>query len=170
MKQKLEGFFEPIEKTLEMLYETNHLENPSEFPFVVTSKLFLAPNGDYLCYDKDQHGISIEQFAEKLLIPPNGMPDESEIHIKFFKDLHIIKVTNNLKSNNRLDYIILSPITEAQLRTIYRTYKDIPDLCITYDIIDNDKPCQSSGRFFETCGNGYRELLADLRKMDYLLN
>ena len=30
-KQKLEGFFEPIEKTLEMIYDANHLENPNEF-------------------------------------------------------------------------------------------------------------------------------------------
>ena len=67
------------------------------------------------------------------------------------------------KPNNRLDYIFLAPLTPAQLRTVYKTYKDIPDLWITYDVVDVDKP-------FSVSGEGHREMIADLRKKNYMPN
>jgi len=85
----------------------------------------------------------------------------SEQYESFFRDLNIIKIVYEPKPNNRLDYIFLTPPTPTQLRTIYRTYKDVPDLRITYDVVDLDKP-------FSVSGEGYREMLEDLRKKNYL--
>ncbi len=165
--------FDPVDEHLERLYKTNCLKNPTEFPLDVPGQpFFLAPNGDYLWYNDEVHDITVDRILTKLPISPNRSlrPSCAEKIISFCRELNIIKVSNNLKSDNRIDYVFFTPINQAQLRAIYRTYKDIPDLWITYDIIDHDKPRESSGAYFETSGEGYRELLTDLRKMDYLLN
>ena len=165
--------FDPIDENLERLSKASVLKNPSELPFDKrTPGSFLLPNGDYVWSNTGPHSDVIIQFIQKLPIPPKKSlrPSGAEVCSSFYKELNVIKVTNDIKPCNKIDYMFTQPVTEAQLRTIYRTYKDIPDLRITYDIVDYDKLSESSGVCFETSGQGYRELLTDLRKMDYLLN
>ena len=162
MTEQITRFYDPVDKTLEKLYKENLLRKPrDEIPFV-NSTFFLAPNGDYL-WMGDAHTTTIQNFASEQSRLPNGSirPLEQGQNMSFYTDLNIIKVTYEPKPNNRLDYIFFTPPTPAQLRTIYKTYKDIPDLWITYDVVDMDKP-------FSYSGEGYRNMLADLRKADYL--
>jgi len=107
------------------------------------------PNGDYW-QNKTGHANTIEDY----LAPNQNYQD-------FLRRNGIIHIHKDRKENNRLDFVILAPITPAQLKTIYRTDKDVPDLWITYDVVDMDKP-------FSVSGEGYREMIADLREKNYL--
>ena len=142
-------FFDPVEETLEKIYKDNVLEKKDELPLDDSSGLYLMPNGDYW-QNKTGHANTIEDY----LTPNQNYQD-------FLRRNGIIHIHKDRKENNRLDFVILAPITPAQLRTIYRTDKDVPDLWITYDVVDMDKP-------FSVSGEGYREMLADLRKKNYL--
>jgi len=139
-------------QTLEKIYKDNIIQKKDELPLDLKfPALFLMPNGDY--WQKETgHINSIEDY----LGPNQDYPD-------FLRKNGIIHVSNYLKENNRLHLVILSPISQAQLKTIYKTYKDIPDLWITYDVVDLDKP-------FSVSGEGYREMIADLRKKNYISN
>ena len=163
MTEQITRYYDPIEETLEKIYKENRLKNPSEIPILNTQhSFFLAPNGDYLWFGED-HLLMIQTLASIQPHLPNGSmkPIESKQIQSFFIDLKIVKLHYELKPNNRLDFIFQTPLTPAQLKTIYKTYKDTPDLWITYDVVDLDKP-------FSVSGEGYREMIADLRKKNYL--
>ena len=162
MTEQITRYYDPIEETLEKLYKENLLKKPrDEIPFV-NSTFFLAPNGDYLWLG-DAHNTTIQNCVSKQSRLPNGSmrPLEHRQYMSFYTELNIIKINYAPKPNNRLDYIFLTPPTPAQLKTIYRTYKDDPTLWITYDVVDLNKP-------FSVSGEGYREMLADLREKNYL--
>jgi len=157
-------FFDPVDKTLERIQKANILKNPSELPLDLNGNVFfLMPNGNYFWGGDTNHMVTMQRFATDQPRLPNGSmrPVEHGQYIGFYTDLHIIKVMYQPKPNNRIDYICLAPITTAQMRTIYRTQKDVPDLWVTYDIVDNEKPSSLSGE-------GYRDMLRDLRKTNYL--
>lgn len=129
----------------------------------------------------DTHSGTIIKFekkyklVEKLSIPQDCQaPEDAEICSSFYKELNMIKVTNHISYTNTLDYTFVQPATEAQLRTIYRTYKDIPDVRLTYDIVDYGKPHQNPRYPHAYSTNsycrGYREMLTDLRECNYLVN
>jgi len=142
--------YESIEKTLERIYKDNDLEKKDELPLDDPFRsMFLMPNGDYLLA-KVGHTATLLDYLE----PNQNYQD-------FIRKSGLIHMLWDRKDNNRLDFVILSPISKAQLKTVYRTYKDIPDLRITYDVVDLDKP-------FSINGEGYREMLADLREKNYL--
>ena len=150
MTKQITRFFDPIEETLEKIYKDNDLEKKDELPLDDPFRsMFLMPNGDYR-QTKNGHTATILDY-----LGPN------QNYQNFLRKSGIIHVLWAQKENNRLDFVILSPISKAQLKTIYRTTKDIPDLWITYDVVDLDKP-------FSINGEGYREMLADLREKNYL--
>ena len=148
-KTELTRFYDPV--TLEKIYKDNILET-KELPLdSLLQNMYLMPNGDY--WQKlNAHINSIQDYLE----PNQNYQD-------FLCKNKIIHIHRNRLENNRIDFLILAPITAAQLRTIYRTQKDIPDLWITYDIVDLNKP-------FSYSGEGYRNMLRDLRKANYLIN
>ena len=156
-------YFDPVEETLEKLYRVNLIKKPNELPLDINHVFFLMPNGDYLWAGDDTHTDTMQKVAPDQPRLPNGSmrPVNHRQYLAFYTDLNIIKITYQPNPNNKLDYVILAPITPAQLRTIYRTDKDVPDLWITYDIVDLNKP-------FSVSGEGYREMLADLREKNYL--
>ena len=155
-------FFDPVEETLEKLYKNNLLKKPSELPLDIRRVFFLMPNGDFLSMNEN-HDATIERYTTKREYTPNGdvKPMEHFQHTSFFTELNVIHVNYSPKENNRLDLVFLSSPTPAQLRTIYRTYKDVPDLWITYDVVDLNKP-------FSVSGEGYRDMITDLREKNYL--
>jgi len=150
MSEQITRYYDPIEETLEKIYKDNVFEKKDELPLDDSfGAVFLMPNGDYW-QNKDGHMNSIQDY----LGPNQNYQD-------FLCGNGIIHIHMLQNENNRLDFVILSPISQAQLRTIYRTYKDDPTLRITYDVVDLDKP-------FSISGEGYRELIVDLRKKNYM--
>ena len=164
MSKQTVRFYDPVEETLAKLYKENLLEKPNELPLDARQTLLLAPNGNYLRLD-NSHAETMRRFMTKRLLLPNGVlrPLGQEHQDSFYKDLNIIRVGYEPDTYNRLDFVFTKPLTPEQLRTIYKTYKDIPDLWITYDVVDRDKP-------FSVSGEGYREMIADLRKKNYMPN
>lgn len=163
MTEQITRYFDPVDKTLERLYKENILKKPRDELPLISSTVLLAPNGDYLWCGDTSHNETLMRLTTKQLLLPNGnvRPMSSEQYQSFYRDLQIIKVKYMPKPNNRLDYICSSPITQEQLKTIFKTQKDDPTLWITYDVVDVDKP-------FSYSGEGYRKMLEDLRKADYL--
>jgi len=150
MTEQITRYYDPVDKTLEKLYKENVLEKKDELPYVDSpDAMFLMPNGDYF-QTKTGHMEVIQNY-----LPPN------QNYQDFLNKNKVILIHNLRKEMNRLDFVILSSITQAQLKTIYRTYKDDPTLWITYDVVDLDKP-------FSVSGEGYREMITELRKKNYL--
>jgi len=150
MTEQTTRFFDPVEVILEKLYKDNTLEKKDELPLDDShNAMFLMPNGDYW-----RSWVGHLETIQNHLGPNQSCRD-------FLCGSGIIHIHRDRKENNRLDFVILSPINQAQLRTIYKTYKDDPTLWITYDVVDLDKP-------FSVSGEGYREMITELRKKNYL--
>jgi len=172
MSKQTTEFFGSVEKTLAKLYKDNRLDDPSELPLIgeyvyylrPNGSFFLAPNGDFLWYGKFHH-ITVQECCIENPCYPNGVlkPLTEDHKDSFFRDLNIIMISYEEKPYNRLDFLFLSPVTPAQLKSIYRTYKSDPTLWITYDIVNPDDPPSASGE-------GHREMIEDLRKKSYLPN
>lgn len=154
-----ESCFGTREEILAQFEKLNNLENTSYLPLLEIGGIFLMPDGKF-CRHSNSHENMFEKITRKKEYYPNGdfrVVTPQQI-MEIFTITGIIRINreNHPDSHNRLDISIFTKVTPQQIKTIYQTVKDDPTIWLTWQIGDNNHQLVS--------GEGYRELLADLRK------
>ena len=153
-------YFDPVEETLEKIYKDNVLDKKDVLPLEVAGGFFLMPNGDYL-RTHTNHTKTLYHYCKREIARDGSLePLTAQTIESFYTSTGIIHIHYRPRQKNRLDLVIFAPITQTQLRRIYETIKDDLTLWLTYQIGHDFSPLVS--------GEGYREMLADLRKKNYL--